>query len=133
QKVADEIMVELLKRRHVAPSHSSTMYVPDDKEDPLLIDPIPDIFATGHIHRAQSRNYRNVTCINTSCWTAITEDQEKRGLEPQPARVMLISLKTRDVKALNFSTTKDVTSVAEYKDMKKSHEKKPLSATKDSS
>ncbi|MFP4118878.1 MAG: metallophosphoesterase [Candidatus Woesearchaeota archaeon] len=124
QKIAHEIMGQLLKRRHLAPSHSSTMYIPDLQEDPLLIDPIPDIFATGHIHRAQSKNYRNVTCLNTSCWTAITEDQEKRGLEPQPGRVMVVSLKTREVKALNFSTTKDVASVAEYKKMKRDAEKK---------
>ncbi|MGM5480974.1 MAG: metallophosphoesterase [Nanobdellota archaeon] len=124
QKIAHDIMAQLLKRRHLAPSHSSTMYIPDLQEDPLLIDPIPDIFATGHIHRAQLKNYRNVTCMNTSCWTAITEDQEKRGLEPQPARVMVVSLKTREVKSLNFSTSKDVSSVAEYKRVKREEKKK---------
>ena len=118
QKVADQVMAFLLKRRHLAPTHSSTMYVPDISEDPLVIDPIPDIFVTGHIHRAQSLNYRNVTCMNTSCWTAITDDQEKRGLEPQPGRVMLVSLQTRDVKILNFNTSQDVTSVAEYNRLK---------------
>jgi len=28
---------------------------------------------------------------------------EKRGLQPQPARVPLINLKTREVKIINFS------------------------------
>lgn len=113
QKLADDIMVYLLKRRHLAPSHGSTLYVPDTYEDPLVIDPIPDIFATGHIHRAQSKTYRNVTCINCSGWGAITEDQEKRGLEPQPGRVIAVSLKTREVKFMNFNTSRDVRTVAE--------------------
>lgn len=115
QKCADDIMIALLKRRHMAPAHGSYLYVPDPDEDALIIDPIPDIFVTGHIHRAQTKNYRNVTCINSSCWTAITENQEKRGLEPQPGRAFVVSLKTREVKMLNFSLVKDTKTVAEYR------------------
>ncbi len=118
QKAVDEIMKFLLKRRHLAPSHGSTLYVPDVYEDALVIDPVPDIFVTGHIHRVVSTTYRNISCLNTSCWTAITDDQEKRGLAPQPARAILMSLKTRDVKIMNFNTQKDVTSVAELKRLK---------------
>ncbi len=123
QKVVDDIMVYLLKRRHLAPSHGSTLYVPDTQEDPLVIDPIPDLFVTGHIHRAQVKNYRNVTCINSSGWTEITEDQEKRGLEPQPARIVAVSLKTREVKLMNFSSLPDVTSVADLHLLKKKGDK----------
>lgn len=124
QKLADDIMIYLLKRRHLAPSHGSTLYVPDTYEDPLVIDPIPDIFATGHIHRAQSKTYRNVTCINCSGWGAITEDQEKRGLEPQPGRVIAISLKTREVKFMNFNSSKDVSTVAARLAAEKEHDEK---------
>lgn len=112
-KCSDEIMVHLLKLRHLAPSHGSTLYVPDILEDPLVIDPLPDIFITGHIHRSQTKSYRNITCINSSTWLDINEDQEKRGIEPQPCRVFAISLKTRELKIMNFSTHKDVKTVAE--------------------
>ena len=115
QKVSDDIMIYLLKRRHLAPTHGSTLYIPDIHEDAAVIDPIPDIFATGHIHRAQSKKYRNVTCISSSCWTQITEDQEKRGLEPQPARAIIVSLKTREVKIMNFNSGKDATTVSQLK------------------
>ncbi len=130
QKVSDDIMIYLLKRRHLAPSHGSTLYVPDTQEDPLVIDPIPDIFVTGHIHRAQVKNYRNVTCINSSGWTAITEDQEKRGLEPQPARILAISLKTREIKVMNFSTRADSTSVADFHTLKEKEKEKDLEKEK---
>lgn len=102
QKRSDLIMQYLLQRRHLAPTHGSTLYIPDTERDPLQIDIVPDFFITGHIHRAAVKNYRNITMINGSCWTRTTDDQIKRGLEPQPARVPLINLKTRAVKMLNF-------------------------------
>ena len=106
QKRSDLIMQYLLQRRHLAPTHGSTLYIPDPERDPLIIDIIPDFFITGHIHRASVKNYRNITMINGSCWTETTDDQIKRGLEPQPARLPLINLKTRAVKVMNFMTQK---------------------------
>lgn len=106
QKRADLIMKFQLQRRHLAPTHGSTLYLPDAEQDYLLIDIVPDIFVTGHIHRASVATYRNITMINASCWTETTEDQIKRGLEPLPARIPIINLKTREVKVLNFLTKK---------------------------
>jgi DNA polymerase II small subunit len=120
QRAVDKIMKYLLKRRHLAPTHGSSLYVPDVYEDALVVDPIPDIFVSGHIHRVSNTIYRNVTCLNTSCWTAITEDQEKRGLYPQPGRIILVSLKTRDVKVMNFNSNKDVYTVSELNKFKES-------------
>ena len=102
QKRPDLIMQALLKKRHLAPSHTSNLYVPDTESDPLVIENIPDFFITGHIHRVSVANYKNITLINGSCWTDITEDQEKRGLAPQPAKIPIINLKTREVKIINF-------------------------------
>jgi DNA polymerase II small subunit len=102
QKRPDLIMKYLLQRRHLAPSHTSTLYIPDPKRDPLVIDKVPDFFISGHVHRAIVSNYKNVTCINASCWTAQSEEQERRGLEAQPARAFLIDMHTREVKIINF-------------------------------
>lgn len=106
QKRSDLILKFLLQKRHLAPTHGSTLYLPDPEQDFLLIDIIPDFFITGHIHRSTVGNYRNVTTINASCWTETTEDQIKRGLEPLPARVPIINLKTREVKVMNFLSKK---------------------------
>ncbi|MBN1792366.1 metallophosphoesterase [Candidatus Woesearchaeota archaeon] len=102
QKRPDLIMKFLLQRRHLAPSHTSNLYIPDSEEDPLVIKHIPDFFVTGHIHRASVGQYKNITLLNCSCWDGVTEDQEKRGLEPQPARLPIVNLKTREVKIINF-------------------------------
>jgi DNA polymerase II small subunit len=102
QKRPDLLMKLLLQMRHLAPSHTSNLYTPDATFDPMIINKIPDFFITGHIHRVSVSNYKNITLINCSCWVGITEDQEKRGLQPQPGRVPLINLQTREVKVINF-------------------------------
>ena len=99
---ADLIMKFLLQRRHLAPSFKSTPYLPSHSEDPLLIKNIPDIIITGHIHYSSVANYRGVTMISGSCWQGQTKFQEKLGHNPQPGRVPIVNLKTREVKVLKF-------------------------------
>src|SRR3989344_3031133 len=99
---ADLIMRFLLQRRHLAPSHGSTLYIPDPEKDSLVIERIPDFFVSGHIHKTQALNYRGVTMIGCGCWTGQTENQEKRGIVPDPNRVTLVNLQTREVRILNF-------------------------------
>ncbi len=99
---ADLIMKFLLQRRHLAPSHGSTLYIPDVEKDPLVISKIPDFFVSGHIHKTQALNYRGVTLLGCGCWTGQTENQEKRGIIPDPNRVTLVNLQTREVRILNF-------------------------------
>lgn len=104
---SDLVMKYLLQRRHLAPSHTSTVYVPDAHKDPLVIDKVPDFFFSGHVHRATVNNYRNVTCINASCWVAKTEEQERRGLDPQPGKAFVVNMKTREVKIINFMSKEE--------------------------
>lgn len=99
---ADLLMKFLLKRRHLAPSHKSTLYIPDINFDPLVIEKTPDIFVTGHIHKASASNYKNITLICGSCWQSKTSFQEKVGHNPEPCRVPIMNLKTRAIKILKF-------------------------------
>ncbi len=99
---AGEVMRFLLQRRHLAPTHSSTLYVPDPDKDPLTLEIIPDIFISGHLHKSAVSNYRGVLLIAASCFQEKTEYQEKFGEEPDPCRVPLINLQTREVRLLRF-------------------------------
>ena len=99
---ADLVMKFLLKRRHLAPTHTSTLYIPDPNDDPLTIKKLPDFFATGHIHKSIAANYKNITLISGSCWQSKTEFQEKVGHNPEPSRVPLVNLNTREIKILRF-------------------------------
>ena len=100
---ADLIMKFLLKRRHLAPSHSSTLYIPDSKSDPLVIEKIPDFFLSGHIHKSVTTNYRNTTLICGSCWQSKSTFQEKMGHMPEPCKIPIINLKTRKISILDFT------------------------------
>ena len=94
---------ELLKRRHLSPIHGSNVYIPGDKEDPLIISIVPDILATGDLHRPEVSIYNNVLLVSSSCWQSITPFEEKVGNDPDPCKVILFNLKTREVKILDFS------------------------------
>ncbi|MBI2135005.1 DNA-directed DNA polymerase II small subunit [Candidatus Woesearchaeota archaeon] len=99
---ADLVMKFLLQKRHLAPAHTSTLYVPDTKSDSLFINKVPDFFISGHIHKAAAANYRNTTLISGSCWQSKTAYQEKVGHHPEPSRVPIVNLQTRQVKMLKF-------------------------------
>lgn len=99
---ADLVMQFLLQRRHLAPSHSSTLYIPDSEEDSLVIRQVPDFFVSGHIHKVGVSSYRGVSLICGSCWQSMTSFQEKMGHHPEPARVPVVNLKTRDTRIMRF-------------------------------
>ncbi len=92
----------LLKHRHLSPTHSSTTYVPSE-EDSMLIKDIPDIIATGDMHRSDVDIYNNILIVCSSCWQSITPFEEKVGNIPDPGKVPMINLKTREIKILDFN------------------------------
>ena len=99
---ADLLMKFLLQKRHLAPTYTSTLYVPDTKIDFLVVNKVPDFFVSGHIHKAAAANYKNTTLISGSCWQSKTSFQEKVGHNPEPSRVPIINLQTRHIKMLKF-------------------------------
>ncbi len=100
---ADLIMKFLLKRRHLAPSYTSTLHIPDAERDPLIINKIPDFFCTGHIHNKPiASNYKNLTILSCGCWQSKTSFQERVGHNPEPCKFPIVNLKTRKIKILKF-------------------------------
>ncbi|PIN77816.1 hypothetical protein COV15_01330 [Candidatus Woesearchaeota archaeon CG10_big_fil_rev_8_21_14_0_10_34_12] len=92
----------LFKRRHLAPTHSSTLLFPHS-EDSMIIKEVPDVFVSGHIHKSGISHYKDVIVISASCWQGRTAFQEKVGHIPDPCKVPLLNLKTRSIKVLDFS------------------------------
>ena len=99
---ADLIMRFLLQRRHLAPTNVSNLYLPDSNKDALVIDKVPDFFLAGHLHKTMAANHKNTTMICGSCWQSKTRFMEKLGIHPEPARVPIVNLQTRNVKILRF-------------------------------
>ncbi|MDO8661244.1 MAG: metallophosphoesterase, partial [Candidatus Woesearchaeota archaeon] len=63
-----EVMRFLIQRRHLAPTHASTLYIPDPEQDPLVIETIPDLFISGHLHKSSVSSYRGVLLVSASCF-----------------------------------------------------------------
>ncbi|MCD6546927.1 MAG: DNA-directed DNA polymerase II small subunit [Nanoarchaeota archaeon] len=98
---ADLIMEFLLKKRHLAPSHGSTLINPM-AQDFLVIDKPVDIFASGHIHYTKLGRYKNVLTIGTGCFQEKTPFQEKLGHNPTPGRVPIVNLKSFQARIMKF-------------------------------
>ena len=98
-----KVVKEILKRRHFSPMHSAVTYIPFEKEDPLLIRETPDIITTGDFHKPDIDIYKNILIICSSCWQSITPFEEKVGNHPDPCKVPVLDLKTREIKILDFS------------------------------
>lgn len=92
----------LLKRRHLAPTHASTLYIPTE-QDSLVITEIPDIFVSAHIHKSDISSYNGITTICCSCWQAKTPFQEKVGHEPDPCKVPVYNFHTGQINVIDFS------------------------------
>ncbi len=102
-KLRPDIIIHfLLKKRHLAPSHTSTTYDPREK-DYLVIRQVPDIFVSGHIHKSAISIYNNILTISCSCWQSKTAYQEKFGHEPDPCKVPILNMKTGKVNMLDFN------------------------------
>ncbi|HWG91676.1 MAG TPA: DNA-directed DNA polymerase II small subunit, partial [Candidatus Thermoplasmatota archaeon] len=85
-------MEEMLKRRHVLPVYGLRTPIAPEHKDYLVIDSVPDIFVTGHVHSAGIKNYRGVTLINSSCWQSQTSYQKMHGFNPEPSKVPVVEL-----------------------------------------
>jgi len=100
----DDFMREILRRRHLAPSYGEMDIVLDKERDDLVIDELPDVFVLGGQHKVKISNYNNILNISTSCWQSRTDFEAKVGAEPEPCRVPILNLKSREVKVLDFSS-----------------------------
>jgi len=105
-KTPEEVVKYLLEKRHLAPSHGSTLYIPDSQQDPLVIKNMPDFFITGHTHKLSVSNYKGCTIVSCGCWVEMSDYQEKLGMFPDIGKCTLVNTKTRKVKIINFYTEK---------------------------
>lgn len=104
EKAYDEphhVMIDLLKRRHLAPTFGTNLLAPEDA-DRLVIDRKPDIMASGHFHSYSCESYKGVTTICASTFQAQTDFQKRMGHVPDPGKVTVIDFKTRKTEVKQF-------------------------------
>jgi len=96
-------MRSLLKARHLAPIYGRRTPILPAEEDLLVIEEIPDIFHSGHVHILDSERYRGCLLINTGTWQMQTSYQLNMGITPTPAILPIVDLSTLQVVTMDFS------------------------------
>jgi DNA polymerase II small subunit len=89
------VMVDYLKRRHLAPTFGSNLLSPEER-DYMVIDEVPDIFTMGHTHAFDVTNYKGINLISSGTMQSQTDFQERMGHKPDPGMIAVVNLKTRD-------------------------------------
>ena len=99
-----DIMKAMLQKRHLAPVYGGKTPISPEKEDFLVIDSIPDIFVTGHVHATGVEGYRGIKLVNASTWQGQTEYQKMRNIQPDPCKTIVVNLGTGESWINDFST-----------------------------
>ena len=100
-------MIKSLKKRHLAPIYGEPMGgrapIAPEGRDYLVIEEVPDVFHTGHLHVYGCGKYRGVLLVNSATFQERTSYMKRRGVRPTPGIVPLVDLRTRKVRAIHFA------------------------------
>jgi DNA polymerase II small subunit len=96
-------MYQLLKKRHVAPQFGGHTRIAPEEKDYLVIDEVPAIFHTGHVHKLGWGKYRNVLAVNSGCWQAQTAFQKSVNIDPDHAFAPVVDLDTLELTVYDFN------------------------------
>jgi len=99
----EKAMTFLLKSRHLAPVYGGKTPLSPENRDFLVIDRVPDIFHSGHIHKLEYGNYRGVLVVNSGCWQDQTGYMRRHGFVPTPGKVPVVNLQTLEPAIISFS------------------------------
>jgi DNA polymerase II small subunit len=91
-----------LQCRHLASEYGNRTAISPEKVDHLVIENVPDVFQSGHIHVVKHENYRGTQIVNSGAWQAQTDYQRRVGLVPSPGILTAINLQTLQVRLINF-------------------------------
>ncbi|MEX0764897.1 MAG: DNA-directed DNA polymerase II small subunit [Nitrosopumilaceae archaeon] len=93
----------LLKARHLSPIYGKRTPIAPELEDMMVINDIPDIFHSGHIHVVDLDMYRGVLIVNSGAWQTQTPYQTSIGITPTPGIAVIINLATLKVFRKDFT------------------------------
>ncbi len=96
------VMRHFLKARHMSPIYGSRTPIAPETEDMMVIDDVPDIFHSGHVHFVGLDMYKGVLIINSGAWQRQTDFQESVGITPTPGMAIIVNLQTMKVYQKDF-------------------------------
>ncbi len=100
-------MKELLRSRDLAPTYGKKTEIAPVEKNWMVLDTLPDILHTGHLHKNGYGKYHGILAINSGCFQAQTDFMDSLGIIPDFGKPTIVNLKDR----LN---TKVIDLVGEY-------------------
>ncbi|PSH00616.1 MAG: DNA polymerase II, partial [Nanohaloarchaea archaeon SW_7_46_7] len=97
----ERVMIDLLKRRHLAPTYGSNQLSPE-AVDHMVVEEEPDVMVSGHFHSHAVSSYKGVNVVCSSTFQAQTDFQKRVGHEPDPGKVTLMNFKNRKTEGKQF-------------------------------
>ncbi|MFO7618842.1 MAG: DNA-directed DNA polymerase II small subunit [Thermoplasmata archaeon] len=95
-------MLEMLKRRLLAVSYGGKTPLAPEAKDYMIINPVPDIMVTGHVHRTAVHPFNGMTLLNASAWQSQTPFQKMHNFHPDPGKIIITNLRTGRCKIKDF-------------------------------
>ena len=97
-----EAMRQMLRRRHLAPQWGGKTPLSPEPEDGLVINEVPDIFVTGHVHGHACVDFKGTTLVCSSTWQDQTSYQRMLGFQPKPCMLTIVNLQSHATTAIPF-------------------------------
>ncbi len=97
----DIIMKELLEKRHLAPIYGERTPLASEVEDHMVIEEVPDVLHTGHVHINSYKKYKGIHLVNSGTFQSQTEFQKIYNIVPTVAQVPVLNQGT--MKILKFN------------------------------
>ncbi len=98
----DKVMIEMLKRGHLAPEYGKNLSFIPLKSDYYIIDPVPDALITGHVHGHTVTNHRGILAINASTFQEQTDYQRMMNFNPKPAIGTVVDTHDMSYRSVKF-------------------------------
>lgn len=99
----EQVMIEMLRRRHLAPMYGGRVSIAPENSDHFVIDRVPHILHCGHVHTIGIDRYKGVTVVNSGTWQSQTDFQKRMNLDPVPAHATIVDLATLGTKMVKFA------------------------------
>ncbi|HET6590747.1 MAG: DNA-directed DNA polymerase II small subunit [Candidatus Nitrosocosmicus sp.] len=97
-----EAMKILLKSRHLSPIYGQRTPIAPEIEDMMVIEEVPDIFHSGHVHVIDVDSYKGTLIVNSGAWQTQTPFQRAMGITPTPGIAIVINLATLKPYQISF-------------------------------
>ena len=99
----EQVMIEMLRRRHLAPMYGGRVSIAPENSDHFVIDRVPHILHCGHVHTIGIDRYKGVTVVNSGTWQSQTDFQKRMNLDPVPAHATIVDLATLGTRMIKFA------------------------------